>query len=103
MYRAAADSIRAEGWFGSLEVGGGDESPGVGGDGVRTTERMLGSWDDGGGVMDEVVGGAGDVNFSIFATGDAEHEAERTSGVAGLDGCVEGITTDSWEACDIGT
>jgi hypothetical protein len=78
-------------------------SPGVGGDGVRTSTRVFGSWDDGGGVMDEVVGGAGDANFSILATGDPEREADRSiAGVAGLDSSVEGISTDSWEACDNG-
>jgi len=101
-YRAAADSARAEGWFGNLDVGGGDESPGVGGDGVRTTARVFGSWDDGGGVMEEVVGGAGDVNFSILAMGDPEREADRSAGVAGIDSSVDGISTDSWEACDNG-
>jgi hypothetical protein len=64
---------------------------------------VFGNWDDGGGVVDEVVGGAGDVNFSVLVTGDAEREADcNMAGVAGLDSSVEGISTDSGEGCDNG-
>lgn len=77
-------------------------SPGVGGVGVRMTDRVLGSWDDGGGVIDDVVGGAGDVNFSSLVTGDSDGDADGSAGVAGLDSSVDGISTESWEACDNG-
>lgn len=39
---AAADSVKAEGWFGSFEVGGGEVNWGVGGVGVLAMVRELG-------------------------------------------------------------
>ena len=47
-------------------MSGGDDKPGVGGVGVRIGGRVFGTWDDGGGVMDAVVGGGGEVNFSTL-------------------------------------
>lgn len=93
-------------WEESLDVGGGDVSCGVGGVGVRMTVCEWGIWEDGGGVMEEVVGGAGEVNLArsgetaldMFA---AVGEPERNLGVVGRDSSVEGMS-ESWEACDGG-
>jgi len=63
-YSAAAASVSTEGWLGSLLVGGGEVSWGVGGVGVRMTAREFGNCDDGGGVMEDVVRGGGDVNLT---------------------------------------
>ena len=105
--RAAADSARAEGWLGSLDVRGGDDSPGVGGVGVRMVERVFGSWDDGGGVIVDVVGGAGEVNVSALGycagSGESERDSDRSGGLSGLATSVEGMSTESWEVCDKGT
>lgn len=73
---------------------------------MRAITRVFGTWDDGGGVMEEVVGGAGEVNLTLFGdtafgvcSGDSESESERISGVAGPESSVEG-TRESWEICD---
>jgi hypothetical protein len=63
-YSADAASVKPDGWLGSLLVGGGEVSCGVGGVGVRMPARMSGTWEEGGGVMEEVVRGAGDVNLT---------------------------------------
>lgn len=57
----------------------------MGGVGVLATAREFGSCEDGGGVMDEVVGGAGDVNLT--------RSGERALGIFGGAG-------DSDGACD---
>lgn len=73
------------------EVGGGDDRTGVGGVGVRTDVRIAGTtgatWDDGGGVMEDV-GGTGDENLerSVFC------EALR----------VERVSCDSGRVCAVG-
>lgn len=65
--------------------------------------RLLGICEDGGGVMDEVVGGAGDVNLTLSAfdcPGEPGLEDEpRLVGVAGRESSVEGIS-ESWESWD---
>lgn len=97
-----------EGWPGSLEVGGGEDSWGVGGVGVRTTVREFGICDDGGGVIDDVVGGAGEVNLARSgelaldmeaSAEDSEGEMERSLGVVGLESSVEG-RSESWDVWD---
>ena len=77
-------------------MGGGDVSCGVGGVGVRATIREFGIWDEGGGVKDDVVGGAGEVNLAwsgetaVDMLRDARCDAEASLGVAGLESSVEG-------------
>jgi hypothetical protein len=104
-YSAAAASMSTAGWLGSLLVGGGEVSWGVGGVGVRMTAREVRSWDDGGGVMEEVVRGAGDVNLTrsgeasfdmLTGAADSESDAERNWGVSGPATSVVGIST----SCD---
>ena len=86
-------------------MGGGDESPGVGGVGVRTVNLLFGIWDDGGGVID-AVGGAGDVNFSTLVVGagpgESECDRDRMRGVSGVESSVDGIATESWEVWESG-
>jgi hypothetical protein len=93
--------MSTEGWLGSLLVGGGEVSWGVGGVGVRSPAREPGSCDDGGGVMEEVVRGAGDVNLTrsgeasfdmLAGAADSESDAERMRGVSGPATSVVGIT-----------
>jgi hypothetical protein len=64
-------------------------------------------WEDGGGVMEEVVRGAGEVNFTrsgdasfdmLRAAVDSEGDAERSLGVSGRVDSVVGIN----ESCDAG-
>jgi hypothetical protein len=79
-------------------------SCGVGGVGVL--RRVLTTWEDGGGVMDEVVGGAGDVNLTrsgeasfdmLPAAADSERDAARNVGVSGWTVSVEGTSScDGW-------
>jgi hypothetical protein len=81
----------------SLAVGGGEVSCGVGGEGVRAVVRVLGIWEEGGGVIDEVMGGAGEVNFAwLDGPGGSDGEAERRLGVSSLDISVDGTS----ESCD---
>jgi hypothetical protein len=97
--------MSTDGWFGSLLVGGGEVSWGVGGVGVRMLVRMLGIWEEGGGVMEDVARGAGDVNLrrsgeapfamSRWAT-DSERDADRPLGVSGAASSVVGMS----ESCD---
>lgn len=85
-------------------VGGGDVSWGVGGVGVL--KRVLTTWEEGGGVMLDVVRGAGDVNFTrsgeatfdmVAAAADSERDAERNVGVSGRVTSVEGTSScDGW-------
>lgn len=78
-------------------------SCGVGGVGVRTAARLLGTWDDGGGVMEDVVRGAGDVNLGdatfdmLTGAADSERDGERNLGVSGRATSVVGIN----ESCDV--
>lgn len=87
-------------------MSGGDDKPGVGGVGVRIDGRVSGTWDDGGGVIDAVVGGGGEVNFSTFVlcadAGEFERDTECMRGVAGPGSSVDGMATESWEVCDNG-
>jgi hypothetical protein len=80
----------------------------VGGVGVLAAVRNTGSWEDGGGVMDEVVGGAGEVNLyrsgdlacdMLRGPGDADLEPEYILGVAGRESSVVGSreSWDNWE------
>jgi hypothetical protein len=72
---------------------------GVGGVGVLATTRVLGIWEDGGGVM-EAAGGAGEVNLAWFdGPGEPGDEVNGKIGVAGRDISVEGIR-ESWESWD---
>lgn len=75
--------------------------------GVRMLARVLGTCDDGGGVMEDVVRGAGDVNlkrsgepsFDMLAgAAGSESDAERNLGVSGPATSVVGISTscDGW-------
>lgn len=57
-------SVKADGWLGNLLVGGGDVSCGVGGVGVLMAARVPGTWEEGGGVIEDVVRGAGEVNLT---------------------------------------
>ena len=88
-------------------MSGGDDKPGVGGVGVRIDGRVFGTWDEGGGVIDAVVGGGGEVNFSTFVLcaepGEFEGDTECIrGGVAGPGSSVDGMATGSWEVCDNG-
>jgi hypothetical protein len=78
---------------------------GVGGVGVRMPARVLTIWEEGGGVMEEVVRGAGDVNFTRSGeasfdmspgAADSERDIERTLGVSGPANSVVGTS----ESCD---
>jgi hypothetical protein len=98
--------MRADGWFGSLVVGGGEVSCGSGGVGVLMMLRLVGTCEDGGGVIDEVVGGAGDVNLTLSGLlrldcpGEPGLEGEaRLVGVAGRESSVEAMS-ESWESWD---
>lgn len=106
-YRAAAASVKTEGWLGNLAVGGGDVNCGVGGVGVRKLARVSGIWEEGGGVMEDVVLGAGDVNLTrsgeaspdmLAGAAEAERDADACStlGVSGPASSVVGIS----ESCD---
>lgn len=65
-YRPAPKSARADAWSGSLVVGGGEVSWGVGGEGVRIAARAAGACEDeGGGVMDDVVRGVGEASLEV--------------------------------------
>jgi hypothetical protein len=73
---------------------------------VRTAARAFTAWDEGGGVMDEVVRGAGDVNLTRSGDGfdmsrgaaDSERDAERSVGVSGRATSVDGMkgSCDGW-------
>lgn len=71
--------------------------------GVRATTRVFGIWEEGGGVIEEVVGGAGDVNLArsgettLDISADPDCDAKASLGVAGLDSSVEGMS-ESWES-----
>lgn len=109
-YKAAAASVKADDWLDNLLVGGGEVSWGVGGVGVRMAEREFGSCEEGGGVMEEVARGAGDVNLTrsgdaSFDMMTAASDSERKSGVSGRATSVVGIRVsgaggykDAWES-----
>jgi hypothetical protein len=98
-YSAAAASVSTDGWLGSLLVGGGEVSWGVGGVGVRMLARVFGICEDGGGVMEDVARGAGDVKPAFAMStcaADSERDAERPLGVSGAATSVVGMS----ESCD---
>jgi hypothetical protein len=71
--------------------------------GVLAATRGTGSWEEGGGVIDEVVGGAGEVNLAgsseeaFWNSGEPGIEGERSlGGVVGCGSSVDGMRT-SWE------
>lgn len=78
-------------------------SCGVGGVGVRTAARVFGICVEGGGVMEEVVRGAGDVNLT--RSGDAAFDmltgavgvSGRTASVVGIKSC-GGWYNGAWES-----
>lgn len=90
---------------GILTVGGGDDRWGVGGVGVRTGARIGATWEDGGGVIEEVFGGAGDTNLALsgvraigMADGAGDVEASWRCGVVGPK-FWESSVVDMSEAC----
>ena len=91
-------------------MGGGEDSCGVGGVGVLASARVFGIWEDGGGVIEEVVGGAGEVNLTRSGEttltmpddggGEPEGETEESIlGVAGREYSVDGMreNCESWD------
>lgn len=63
--------------------------------GVRATVRESGSWEEGGGVMEEVVRGVGETNF--LCSGEAEF-FDRLTGIGGVSG--RAVSVVGTKSCD---